>query len=384
MGRKAREYATSEVFKTLFDVEVSKLTNAITKWDLTNHGRYFSTSVGSALTGMGANILTIDDPIKNFDDAMSQTVKDKIWDWFVSTAYTRLEKGGAVLAIMTRWAVDDLVGRLLASDSGWKNITFPMIATRDEKYRKKGEPLWPEKFDLQKCEEIKSTVGRQVWSSLYQQSPVPEGGAIFKEEYFRYYDPNDLHSLYFSAIYQSWDTGVSKKNTSARSSCTTWGVLHNEALPGGSAFYLLDVYANQLNFPELRAKAKELIQAYDPDIVWVEEEQTGRPLIDELRMSVGTKLVPVRPKGQKDARAKAISGIFESGRVFFPTHAQWLADYKEELLSFPFGAYMDNVDSTTQALRQTVKQEYSAGRRKLKQDFPDWMVKPKAPSVFWR
>ena len=384
MGRKAREYATSEVFKTLFDVEVSKLTNAITKWDLTNHGRYFSTSVGSALTGMGANILTIDDPIKNFDDAMSQTVKDKIWDWFVSTAYTRLEKGGAVLAIMTRWAVDDLVGRLLASDSGWKNITFPMIATRDEKYRKKGEPLWPEKFDLQKCEEIKSTVGRQVWSSLYQQSPVPEGGAIFKEEYFRYYDPNDLHSLYFSAIYQSWDTGVSKKNTSARSSCTTWGVVHNENLPGNVAFYLLDVYAHQLNFPELRAKAKELINEWDPDIVWVEEEQTGRPLIDELRMIVGSKLVPVRPKGQKESRAQAISAIFESGRVVFPLRAPWLENYKEELLSFPFGEYKDNVDSTTQAIRQMVKQEYSAGRRRMNKNNPDWMVPPKAPSVFWR
>ena len=118
--------------------------------------------------------------------------------------------------------------------------------------------------------------------------------------------------MYFSAIYQSWDTGVSKKNTSARSSCTTWGVVHNENLPGNVAFYLLDVYAHQLNFPELRAKAKELINEWDPDIVWVEEEQTGRPLIDELRMIVGSKLVPVRPKGQKESRAQAISAIFEA------------------------------------------------------------------------
>ncbi len=536
MGRYARENASSELFKTLFELEISKTTNALTKWNLTNHSRYFSTSVGAALTGLGANCLTgdmeiltdqgdvaiqqlvtepnkykvlsigpnglewkrvvatlqnqaneiykltfendqvikatadhtfpvvgkgrvsaseivegdqfiqvgealhtipaspyseiivgegadlievakievlhgqytvydievednhnffvneintfncliIDDPHKNFEDAMSQASKDRIWDWFVSTAFTRLEKDASMVIVATRWAVDDLIGRVLSTDTGWKNISFPMIATQEEKYRQKGESLWPEKFPPEKCEEIKKAVGRQVWSALYQQSPVPEGGAIFKEEYFRYYDQESLSKLYFSGIYQSWDTGVSKKSTSARSSCTTWGIVHDDSHPGGCAFYLLDVFCEQLNFPELRAKAKDLIREWEPDLVWVEEEQTGRPLIDELRLTVGTKLIPIRPKGQKDARAKAVSAVFESGRVFFPIYAPWLELYKDELLSFPFGAFLDNVDSTTQALRQMMRQEYTNARRNVRSSVPEWMGKPKVPSVFWR
>jgi len=383
IGRKAREYVMSDTFASLFETPVSKLTNALTKWELTNHSRFFATSVGAALTGFGANCLLVDDPIKNQEDANSTATKDRIWDWFMSTAYTRLEKNGVVVVIMTRWAEDDLIGRLLPSGK-WMNISFPMIAEKDERYRKKDEPLWPDKYDLEKCEEIKTQVGKRVWASLYQQRPAPDEGAIFLKEYLRWYEPDDLDRLYFTGIYQSWDTGVSGKVTSARSACTTWGVVHDSTVPGGSKFYLLDVFADQLSFPELRAKARQMIGAWGPDLVWVEEQQTGRPLLDELRLVLGTKLKGVRPVGTKENRARAVSAAFEGGRVFIPKNQPWVDAYVNELATFPYGAYADKVDSTTQALRQMMRAEYSDGRRNVRMGYNDILQEPRAPSVFWR
>jgi len=259
-----------------------------------------------------------------------------------------------------------------------------MIAEKDERYRKKDEPLWPDKYDLEKCEEIKTQVGKRVWASLYQQRPAPDEGAIFLKEYLRWYEPDDLDKLYFTGIYQSWDTGVSGKATSARSACTTWGVVHDSTVPGGSKFYLLDVFADQLSFPELRAKARQMIGAWGPDLVWVEEQQTGRPLLDELRLVLGTKLKGVRPVGTKENRARAVSAAFEGGRVFIPKNQPWVDAYVNELATFPYGAYADKVDSTTQALRQMMRAEYSDGRRNVHMGYNDILQEPRAPSVFWR
>ena len=386
MGREARGYADSELFRTLFDLSIKKDTNAITNWQLTNGAGYFGTTVGSAMTGFGANISVVDDPIKNSEEAASKGAKDRIWDWFLSVPMTRLEKNATVIVVQTRWAEDDLIGRILQQDEEkeWKRISFPMIATQDEMYRKKDEPLWPEKSDLAQCLKIKKQVGRRVWASLYQQEPRPDDGVIFLEQYLRWYRQRDLADLYFSAVYQSWDTGVSKKGTSARSCCTTWGAVHDENVPGGTKFYLLQAYAEVLNFPELRNKARELVNEFEPDVVWVEEQQTGRPLIDELKLSLSgvARMQAVRPKGDKEARAKAISSVFEAGRVFLPSDANWAESYVEELLAFPYGQFMDQVDSTTQAIRQMVKEEYK-GRRKS--PVAPWRAKAAVPvSIYGR
>lgn len=539
MGRKAREYASGDTFKSLFDIGVSRATNAITKWELENHSGFFATSVGAALTGYGANCfvagtkittnhgsiaiehmqdlpesckilaydedgwewcdveafkvrtgfgiyrlttasgrvveatgdhpvwvtgkgwvktseltsgdillcavpgisqeavlfdgfqeghdtvarvekicdeatvynlqvakkhtyfangikvkncLIIDDPIKNFNDAMSQNTKDAIWDWFMSTAYTRLEKNAAAVVVMTRWATDDLVGRLLAQNDKkgksqpWLNISFPMLAEKDEKYRAEGAPLWQEKYDLDECAAIKSQVGKRVWSALYQQRPAPEEGAIFLTEYLRYYEVDDLDDIYFSGIFQSWDTGISGKSTSARSACTTWGVSVDPSVPGGTKFYLLNVYADQLAFPELKRKVEELARTYGADTVWVEEKATGRPIMDELRLAMPGMLKGVTPIGSKEDRAKAISAVFEAGRVYLPRGMPWVEPYVDELTTFPFGQYADKVDSTTQALRMMLRAQYQAsrGRQQTKEQWGMSWGRPEVVSIFGR
>ena len=338
------------------------------------------------------NCLIIDDPIKNFNDAMSQNTKDAIWDWFMSTAYTRLEKNAAAVVVMTRWATDDLVGRLLAQNDKkgksqpWLNISFPMLAEKDEKYRANGDPLWKEKYDLDECAAIKSQVGKRVWSALYQQRPAPEEGAIFLTEYLRYYEVDDLDDIYFSGIFQSWDTGISGKSTSARSACTTWGVSVDPSVPGGTKFYLLNVYADQLAFPELKRKVEELARTYGADTVWVEEKATGRPIMDELRLAMPGMLKGVTPIGSKEDRAKAISAVFEAGRVYLPRGMPWVESYVDELTTFPFGQYADKVDSTTQALRMMLRAQYQAsrGRQQTKEQWGMSWGRPEVVSIFGR
>ncbi len=312
------------------------------------------------------NCLIIDDPVKNREEAESEGAMEKTYSWFTSTAYTRLERGGRVLIVMTRWNDLDLAGRLLASNSGWKEIAFPAIAEVDEEYRKAGEPLWPDKYPLEQLHKIRTTIGRRDWASLYQQRPAPEDGNIFKSEWFKEYrlpngmvpsTHNDIYSQaglsglgVVSGVYQSWDTAVSAKQTSARSACTTWAVLDNK-------FYLLDAYAEPLSFPELRAKAMQKYEQWKPDIIFVEEQQTGRPLIDELKRTLGERLVPVRLRGNKETRAKAASVAFETGRVLIPSpqDAPWVDSYTNELMSFPSGRFADRVDSTSQALVKLLK-----------------------------
>lgn len=306
------------------------------------------------------NCLIIDDPLRNREDADSETTRDKIYNWFTSTAYTRLEKHGAVLVVLTRWHESDLAGRLIESNTGWREVTFPAIAEQDEEFRKIGDPLWPDKYPLEKMMEIKAQIGMRDWASLYQQRPAPADGDIFKSEWFRYYDqhPKDLLSSSYElqGVFQSWDTAVSARKTSARSACTTWAVI-------GKRFYLLDTFAAPLSFPELRQKAIELDRVWNPDLIYVEEQQTGRPLIDDLKRTMGSKLVPVRLRGDKEVRARAASVAFETGKVFLPRNEPWLDAYVSELISFPSGKFADRVDSTSQALIKLLKDMNTRGKK---------------------
>ncbi len=375
IGRQAREYASTELFEPLMGVSMSKDTSAITKWSLNNHSTFFTTSVGGALTGLGANLMIVDDPVKNREEAESEGSMQKIFDWFTSTAYTRLEKNGRMIVVMTRWSKLDLAGRLLESDSGWREIAFPAIAEKDEEFRKKGDPLWPDKFGLDKLNTIRSTVGRRDWASLFQQRPAPEDGNIFKEEWFKFYRlysgraPMNHEDIYdtvgglssfgpVSSVIQSWDTAVSNKSSSARSACTTWVVVDG-------CFYLVDAYAEPLSFPELRRKVAEKYRQWRPDIIYVEEQQTGRPLIDELKRTLGHLLVPVRLRGNKETRAKAASVAFETGRVYLPHRgvAAWVDDFIGELMGFPSGRFADQVDSTSQAMVKLMKDAAARGER---------------------
>ena len=186
--------------------------------------------VGGPITGKGADILIIDDPVKNAEEANSQTYRDKTWEWYQSTAYTRLEPKGAIILIMTRWHEDDLAGRLLkhmqnGTGEKWEVINLPAIAEENDLLgRKPGEPLWPERYDLKELNRIKDTTGSYWWSALYQQRPQPPEGGLLKRSWIKYYQPHELPHLEELDIYQAWDLAISTKETADYTVCTTVGV----------------------------------------------------------------------------------------------------------------------------------------------------------------
>lgn len=326
-------------------------------------GSFRSAGVGGGLTGFGSSIAIIDDALRNRQDADSPTVRQTVWDWYTSTLYTRLAPGGGIIVINTRWHEDDLSGRLLEAQAKgegdeWRVINFPAIAEQDEEHRKKGEALHPERYPLEALERIKAAIGTRDWEALYQQHPVPDGGAIFKDEWLqRVWLPKDLPAK-FDAVIMSWDLAF--KSTDA--SDFVVGQLVGRY---GADYYILDQLRGRWSFTESAAKVKELAERVRvrfprtaPRIL-IEDKANGPAVIDALKHEV-SGIVPVEPDGSKEARAHAVTALFEAGNVLLPDRslAPWVDEYRLELTRFPSGAHDDQVDATTQALRYL-----SAGHR---------------------
>jgi len=326
-------------------------------------GSFRSAGVGGGLTGFGASIAIIDDAIRNRQDADSPTVRQTVWDWYTSTLYTRLAPGGGVIVINTRWHSDDLSGRLLEAQAKgegdeWRVINFPAIAEADEEHRKKGEALHPERYPLEALERIKQAIGTRDWEALYQQHPVPDGGAIFKDEWLqRVWLPKDLPAR-FDSVIMSWDLAF--KSTDA--SDFVVGQLVGRH---GGDYYILDQLRGRWSFTESVTQVKELAErarARFPRTaprILIEDKANGPAVIDALKHEV-SGIVPVEPDGSKEARAHAVTALFEAGNVLLPDRslASWVDEYRLELTRFPSGAHDDQVDATTQALRYL-----SAGHR---------------------
>ena len=327
-------------------------------------GSFRSAGVGGGLTGFGSSIAIIDDAIRNRQDADSPTVRQTVWDWYTSTLYTRLAPGGGIIVINTRWHSDDLSGRLLEAQAKgegdkWRVVNFPAIATEDEPpYRKKGEALHPERYPLEALERIRQAIGTRDWEALYQQHPVPDGGAIFKEEWLqRTWLPKDLPAK-FDSVIMSWDLAF--KSTDA--SDFVVGQLVGRH---GADYYILDQERGRWSFTETKAKVKELAErarARFPRIaprILIEDKANGPAVIDALKHEV-SGIIPMEPDGSKEARAHAVTALFEAGNVLLPDRslAPWVDEYRLELTRFPSGAHDDQVDATTQALRYL-----SAGHR---------------------
>ena len=319
-------------------------------------GSFRSAGVGGGLTGFGSSIAIIDDALRNRQDADSPTVRQTVWDWYTSTLYTRLAPGGGIIVINTRWHEDDLSGRLLEAQAKgegdeWRVINFPAIAETDEEHRRKGEALHPERYPLEALERIKAAIGTRDWEALYQQHPVPDGGAIFKDEWLqRTWLPKDLPAK-FDSVIMSWDLAF--KSTDA--SDFVVGQLVGKH---GADFYILDQLRGRWSFTETMAQVKELAErarARFPRIaprVLIEDKANGPAVIDALKHEV-SGIIPVEPDGSKEARAHAVTALFEAGNVLLPDRsiAPWVDEYRLELTRFPSGAHDDQVDATTQALR---------------------------------
>lgn len=314
-------------------------------FEIVDHkGVYCSAGVGGSITGKGCDILIIDDPIKNRQEANSETVRKKIYDWYSSTAYTRLSPIGGVIMMCTRWHLDDLIGKVL-SDKNQKPfhvISYPAIAEHDEPHRKQGEALHPERFSLEILNEIKSTLSTADWLSLYQQKPVPEGGAIFETSKLRYYDETSEPKR-FDQIVGSWDMTFKENKTSDFVVGQLWG-------RKGSEFYLLDMVRDRMDFVKTLKVFINFANKHKNCNCWlVEDKANGTAIISTLKKHI-SGIIPITPKESKQERAYAITPYLEAGNIFFPKNQNFTKDLEGEMLQFPAGAHDDTVDSMTQAL----------------------------------
>ena len=342
-GRDVRNLVADRVYQDIFSVSLRQDSKAADRWNTDNGGAYVAAGVGSGITGRGAHLGIIDDPFKDRKEAESETVRDNVWNWYVSTFYTRLMPGAAVVLMCTRWHEDDLVGRLLKAmkEGGdqWTVVNLPALAEEgDMMGRGIGTPLWPAWYSAEGLERIKQAIGSYEWQALYQQRPSSPTGNIFKRAWWRFYkDPPKM-----DFIIQSWDTAFKDKQDNDYSVCTTWGF-------ADSKMFLLDMFRDRLEFPDLKRQVQMLAARHHPRSLIVEDKASGQSLIQEIQRAK-LPVIPIKTDRDKVARAHAVTPLIEGGAVYLPEWASWVEDYQTELADFPKGKHDDMVDSTTQAL----------------------------------
>lgn len=343
-GRRVRNFIADPVHQAIFpNCRLSEDSTAAHRFNTTAGGAYFAVGRGGPITGRGANLLLIDDPIKDQEEANSETIRRALHEWYAFVAYTRLAPGGAIIIIQTRWHEDDLSGWLLRehTSENWDVLRLPAIAEQDECFRKEGEPLWPERFPLPELERIRMAIGGRAWASLYQQRPAAAEGVIFKRDWWQFFSPPLTVEL--NQIVQSWDTAFKKGTENDFSACTTWGV-------ASDGYYLLHLWRERVEFPELKRVVASLAEEWKPNAILVEDKASGQSLIQELKLSTALPLIPVKVDSDKQTRAQAVTPLIEAGKIFLPQSAPWVSDFVEEMACFPNGTHDDVVDATTQAL----------------------------------
>lgn len=317
-----------------------------------HRGVYKSSGVGGGITGRGMHVGIIDDPFKDAEEAYSKTIRDKVWEWYQSTFYTRLMPGGGILIILTRWHEDDLAGRILkaAQEQGeqWRVVSFPAIAEKDEPHRKEGEALHPERYDLNQLGRIKTAVGSRVWASLFQQRPAAAEGQIFRRDWWKTHHQHEepqqaVKDLGITHLVQFWDTAFMTKKESDYSVCVTMGASDNR-------FYMLDRWKGKVEFPELKAVAQAQAAKWQPHTLLIEDAASGKSLVQELMRDSLLPIHPVKVDRDKVSRAYAVTPLLEAGRVSYPVNAPWASDFIDTLATFPNAEHDDDVDAFDGAL----------------------------------
>lgn len=348
-----RRVMESEAYRAVFpSTQIASDRSAVHDFGTTRGGFRMATSVGGVLTGRGADLIIIDDPIKP-DEALSDIQRETVNMWFSNTLLSRLNhKGtGCIIVIMQRVHEDDLAGQLMRSGK-WKVVSLPAIAVERERHvirqiwgtsefvREPGEALHPEREPLDVLQEYRAALGEFSWSAQYQQAPVPLGGGMVKEEWWRTYS-NAPEA--FDQIIQSWDTANKITELSDYSVGTTWG-------QKGKNLYLLDVFRKRLDYPNLKRAIVALRDRFHPHRILIEDHASGTQLIQDLKSEKVCEATGIQPKGDKVMRMHTQTAVIEGGLVLLPLDAPWKADYLAELTAFPKGRHDDQVDSTSQAL----------------------------------
>jgi predicted phage terminase large subunit-like protein len=354
-ARDCRTIMSADWYRAIFATRVANR-QAVADFMTTEQGVRMSTSVGGVLTGRGADLIIIDDPLKP-DEALSETRRMAVNEWYDSTLVSRLndKANGCIIIIMQRLHQDDLVGHVLEQEN-WEVLSLPAIAEKDETHvivnpfgtrlfkRKAGDALHPERESLAVYANIRQTIGEYNFLSQYQQNPSPAGGAMVKTAWLRFYEPGEQPAT-FSRIVQSWDTANKATELSDYSVCTTWGVDYKH-------YYLLDVFRQKLNYPDLKRAVVEQARKHNARTIVIEDKASGTQLIQDLKSEFMDGVTEYKPPpgADKIMRLHAQTAPIENGRVFLPRTAPWLPDYIHELTSFPGPRYDDQVDSTTQFL----------------------------------
>jgi|TARA_R100000808_G_scaffold8556_1_gene24205 predicted phage terminase large subunit-like protein len=345
-GRRVRNIIDSDEYKEIFpSLSLQADNKSAGRWTTNQGGESFYSGVGGAITGRGADLLIIDDPVSE-QDALSPTAMDSIYDWYTSGPRQRLQPGGTIVIVMTRWSTKDLVGQVLRRQSEqfadqWEVIEFPAIMPESE------DPLWPEFWNKDELLSVKASLPVSKWNSQWMQDPTAEEGSIVKREWWKTWDKEDVPA--YSYVIQSYDTAYSKKETADYSAITTWAVFEPEP-EQAEQIILLDAKRVRLDFPELKKLAWEEYKYWEPDCVLIEAKASGTPLTQELRRS-GIPVTSYTPsRGQdKIARMNSVAPIFEAGMVWAP-EKNFAEEVAEEMASFPFGDHDDYCDSSTMAL----------------------------------
>jgi|SRR5579862_319184 len=356
-ARDCRSVMNSAFYRNLFPATaLSPEKLAVNDFMTTLQGFRMSTSVGGVLTGRGADIIILDDPLKP-EDALSETRRKDANDWYFSTLSSRLnsKESGVIIIVMQRLHEDDLVGAVTERDR-WEILSLPAIAEHDEciRYdgllgpqiftRKAGEALDPDRDSVQTYQRIREAVGEYIFHCQYQQNPMPLEGGLIKRDWLRFCAP-ELWPKSFAYTLQSWDTANKLGELNDFSVCTTWGL-------DNGCFHLLDVFRKRVQFPELKRAVADLQRQFDPSKIVIEDKSSGTALIQALQSDCVFGIEPYQPAPGSDKlmRFAAQAIKFEGGKVLLPSQAPWLDDYVREITGFPGGKHDDQVDSTSQAL----------------------------------
>ena len=349
-GRKVRNLVDSEIYHDIFpELVLQADSKAAGRWNTSRGGDYFAIGVGGAVTGKGADVLIIDDPHSEQEAAMAASnpeVYDKVYEWYTSGPRQRLQPGGAIVIVMTRWASRDLTGQVTKAAAArggeeWEIIEFPAILPS-------GNPLWPQFWSLDELTTLQKELPNSKWQAQYQQNPIGNESAIVKRDWWKWWEHAEPPKCEY--ILQTWDTAFEKNQRADYSAGTTWGIFNLNEDHGLPNIILLNTYKKRVEWVDLKRDVLKEYQDWEPDGLLIEKKATGAPLIYELR-SMGIPVQEYTPsKGQdKIARLNSVSDIIASGKVWIP-QTRWAEELVDEIAAFPSGEHDDLVDATTLAL----------------------------------
>jgi predicted phage terminase large subunit-like protein len=339
-------------------------------WKTRGGGSYKAVGAGGPLTGSGAHVMILDDLVKDAEAANSQVQRDALWDWYQTTAYTRLAPGGGVLAMFTRWHHDDPIGRLLkAQDEGgdrWEVVVYPALAEEDEPHRKAGEALHPERYDRAALLRIKAAVGARVWAALFQQRPTPGAGLKFQRQWFKTYDAAPwLLAPTLDEILVSVDAAQKKGASNDYCCLQAWG-------RKGANKYLLDQVRDRMEITDLLPAFDRFCAKWPTARVKLVEDKSHGTTLIQMRRDEIEGIVPYDPQtdGAKEARAGYTQLAGEAGQLWVPDakYAPWVGDFVEEHLAFPLGAHDDQVDTASQVMIRWMGEEAESAMEKLQRE----------------